>query len=170
MDRVKTISYILGAVTLILMIGSTYALISITFLDGFFIRYDGADLALSGLPGEQFFNPAERGIAFVSRVVFIFSLYHLWRLLWAFTRKDYVSAKSIARLRAFSGFISLSLALQLSLELSSFLWHNECCEAAHAHTFNVSQLYYLIFSLTFFIIAYILGQARKNEEELEAYF
>ena len=161
---------ILRILTLMMIIGSVFGTLTVTFWGGFFTVYDGATLVLDGLQGEAFFNLPERIVAFFSRALFILALYRLWRMFGEFGAQRYFSAKAISHLRAFAGFVTLGLILQVGLEVSSFLWHDDRLEAEHAHTLNVSQLFYLVFSLTFFIIGHILGQARQNEEELGTYF
>lgn len=161
---------LLEIATVLIIIGAIIGTVIITFFGGFFTVYDGATLILDGLQGEAFFNLPERVIAFISRLVFVVGLYRLWRMFGEFKVQRYFSREAISHLRAFAGFIALGLVLQLFLEISSFLWHDDTLEADHAHRFNISQLFYLIFSLTFFIIGHILGKARKNEEELDSYF
>lgn len=156
--------------TFSMIVGATIGTIVITFRGGFFTVYDGATLLLDGLQGEKFFNLPERIIAFLSRAIFIFGLYRLWRMLSEFTKGRYFSEAAIKHLRAFAGLVALGLVLQIGLEVSSFLWHDDRFEADYAHRFNLSQLFYLVFSLTFFMIGHVLSEARKNEEELDTYF
>ncbi|NOX93762.1 MAG: hypothetical protein GXP04_01320 [Alphaproteobacteria bacterium] len=160
----------LRMLTVLMIVGAIFGTLIVTFRAGLLTVYGDATLVLDGLQGEAFFNLPERIIAFLSRVVFILGLYRLWLLFGEFSAQRYFSTVAIGHLRAFAGFFALGLALQIGLEISSFLWHDDSLEADHAHAFNISQLFYLIFSLIFFMIGHILGHARENEEELDSYF
>ena len=160
----------LRMLTLLMIAGAIFGTLTLTFRGGLLTFYGDARLVLDGLQGEEFFNLPERIIAFLSRVAIIFGLFRLWRMFGEFGAQRYFSHTAIGHLRAFAGFIALGLMFQIGLEISSFLWHDDSVEADHAHAFNISQLFYLIFSLNFFMIGHILGQARQNEEELDNYF
>ena len=103
----------------------------------------------------------------VSRVIYVYGLYRLWQLFSAFGQKQYFARKTIQHLTIFSGCFLVYTALRKTVET---IYLNLYVLEPGKSEFTATYLGDLFLPVLFFIVAHVLNEARKNEEEMGNYF
>jgi hypothetical protein len=106
-------------------------------------------------------------LTFIGRAIYVYGFYRLWQLFSAFERKRYFARKTIQHLTFFSGCFLASTALRKIVEtvyLNLYVLDPGYTELTGEYLGD------LFLPVLFFIIAHVLNEARKNEEEMGNYF
>ncbi|UTW56347.1 DUF2975 domain-containing protein [Kordiimonas sp. SCSIO 12610] len=102
-----------------------------------------------------------------SRVIYLYGFYRLWQLFSAFEQKQYFAGKTIQHLKIFSGCFLVFTALRIIVETS----YLNIYVLEPGNTEIVGEYWGDLFlPVLFFIVAHVLNEARKNEEEMGNYF
>ncbi len=99
--------------------------------------------------------------------MFAYAFYRLGRLFGLFAKRRYFSSKGVQHMRVFAG-IYLTLGLVNFVETKYEIYRG----GDRADLWNISgeDIVGVMLSLTFLIIAHVLNEARKKNEELDNYF
>ncbi len=122
--------------------------------------------SISGIQGEADYNVWLYIAAALNRILFLYAFYRLWCLFRSFAKKAFFAQKTIAHLRAFTGLFTLFVISRLGIE---FIHYMSLPYETRGYL-DTSEIGTLSYPILFFIIAYILNEARKNVEELDSYF
>ena len=99
---------------------------------------------------------------FAHRSLMVYTLYQLLGLFGQFAKKRYFSKKAVRHMRAFSLLYILHALGAFALEWAG--------TGSFTHGLAHGDFDVVTISTVLLIIAHIIGEAHKNEEELEAYF
>jgi len=103
----------------------------------------------------------------ISRLIYVYGLYRLWQLFSAFEQKAYFARKTIEHLTIFSSCFLVYTALRKTVET---IYLNLYVLDPGVDVFTEKYLGDLFLPVLFFIVAHVLNEARKNEEEMGNYF
>lgn len=104
--------------------------------------------------------------------VFIYSLYRLLQLFILFSKGDFFAVTAIQHLKWFSGFYMLSTLLSIIVNgvLDSWTSKPEGSELTLNLNIQSGEIGEFGMALIFFVVAFILNEARQNKEALERIF
>ena len=131
-------------------------------IDGGHQRYH-----IGGTDGEANYGWFLYTLTFISRIIYLYGFYRLWLLFRAFDQKQYFARKTIQHLTIFSGCFLAFTALRIIVETS---YVNFYVLEHGSVEFGNEYLGDLFLPVLFFIVAHVLNEARKSEEEMENYF
>ncbi len=106
-------------------------------------------------------------LTFISRVIYLYGFYRLGQLFSAFEQKQYFASKTIQHLTFFSGcFLAFTVLRKIveTIYLNFYVLEPGKTEITGEHLGS------LFVPVLFFIVAHVLNEARKNEEEMGNYF
>ena len=126
--------------------------------------------AIHGIPGEAYFTWPFHVAVFLNRLLYIYAFYRLWRMFGAFSHKRYFTQHTIGHLYVFTGAFTLFTISRIAISWIFHITSSGALPEGVAIEANFSNLEDLGYPILFFIIAHILNEARKNEEELDTYF
>lgn len=108
----------------------------------------------------------------IPSIIFIYSLYRLLLLFRLFSKEDFFSLDAINHLKWFSGFYMLSTLLNIIVDGILNLWTSNNSDTSITLSLNIEsqQLSEFGMAIVFFIIAFILNEARQHKEALEGFF
>jgi len=136
-----------------------------------YLALRGSDLSWSWINFHHRIPSDEFGLGFaiitvLPKLIFLFSLWHLWRLFGEFACKRFFSIAATRHIRGFAGALIISILFDIGGEI---VWS---LNQQHHEEIRIyrSQLFNLIMALAFYAIGYVLAEARKQDEELESYF
>lgn len=123
-----------------------------------------------GIAGEQYYPPWLLAAMFANRVMFLYAFYRLWRLFGAFARERFFAADTIGHLLAFTGWFTIFTLSRLLMPMVFVASGGQSLPPGVVVQPDLSDLGDLGYPILFFIIAHILNEARKKDEELDRYF
>ena len=104
------------------------------------------------------------------KIIFLYAMIRLFQLFRLFSGNVFFSVEAINHLKWFSGAYMLSTLLEIIF--NSLLFVSSTPETVIKLNINIDshQISELGMAIVFYIIAYILNEARQHKEELEGYF
>ena len=123
--------------------------------------------SIVGIAGEANYGWQLHAMTFVSRLAYVYGFYRLWRLFIAFDQRQYFAKEPIQHLKIFTGSFLLFTVLRIVIENSYVNFYT-----LEIGNVELDSSYWgdLFLPVLFYIVAHVLNQARKNEEEMENYF
>ena len=124
-------------------------------------------LSVEGITGEANYPWPLHIATFITRIIYVFAFFRLWQMFGFFAQKRYFSLEAIGHLRLFTGLFALFTLLRIAIELIFIAVYEPSSGTA---AFDSTYIDDLAYPVLFFIIAHILNEARKHEEEIGHYF
>ena len=123
-----------------------------------------------GVPGEALFTWPFHIAIFLNRLLYLYAFYRLWKLFGAFAQRQYFSKRAIGHLYGFTGLFTLFTLSRIAISwIFAAVSSNPLLESVNIGV-SLYDLADLGYPILLFIIAHILKEARKNEQELADFF
>ena len=123
-----------------------------------------------GIQGEAFFTWPFHMLTALTRILYLYAFYRLWRLFGAFSNNAYFARSTIGHLKAFTGLFTVFTLSRVAISWIFISTTGNSIPELRSMAIDFSDLEDLTYPVLFYVIAHILGEARKNEEELDSYF
>ena len=120
-------------------------------------------------PDKGPYTNAQLFVGLLPAALFLYALFRLWRLFGCFVEARYFSLAAVGHLRAFAAMYATSVVFSGVVSVG-LRWWRHASDAPLDIEIDGTQIWQLAMALIFFVIAYVLSEARKNAEELGDYF
>jgi len=129
-------------------------------------------LSISSETDVSEYSSTQSMVWLIPKLVFLYSLYRLLRLFILFSKEDFFSISAINHLKWFSGFYMISTLLHIIVGGVLDLWVSGVGESELALKLNIDsgEIGEFGMAVVFFIVAFILNEARQHKEALERFF
>lgn len=115
-------------------------------------------------------STSQLAVSLIPKIIFLYAMIRLFQLFRLFSANVFFSVEAISHLKWFSGAYMLSTFL--AIIFNSLLFVSSTPETVVSLNINIDshQISELGMAIVFYVVAYILNEARQHKEELEGYF